>query len=352
MAGKASRNASQNTSKTASENASKNSLSGHSALVTGGSRGLGLLIAARLAHRGCRVTILARDAEELQRAAQWIEDRTGAAVGTEVCDVREAAAVAETVGRVSAEQHGLDVVVANAGVIQVAPVTALDAPVFQDAMSTIFGGAVHVSLAALPHLRESPDGGRLAVIGSVGALLSVPHLLPYSCAKAAVGALGEGLRSELAGTGVSVTTVHPGLMRTGSHGQAEFGGQASREFGWFSAIAGTPVVSMDAERAAERIVRAMERRRTRLVLTPAAHAASLAHGVAPTLVVRLSGLANRLLPDAPDTGEEAGMRQGHSLQGAPRKAWAERIRRWGSALNDRAARRYNEVVPGPPTSSS
>lgn len=219
-------------------------------------------------------------------------------------------------------------------------------------MSTIFDGAVHVSMAALPHLRESSAGGRLALIGSVGALLAVPHLLPYSCAKAAVGALGEGLRSELAGTGVSVTTVHPGLMRTGSHLQAEFGGRPSREFAWFSGLAGAPVVSMDAERAAERVVRALERRRTRLVLTPAAHVAGLAHGVAPTVVTRLGGVANRFLPESDGAGDEARMRQGHALKDAPRGGWTEKLRELGSALNDRAARRYNQMSPGPPTSAS
>ncbi|MFD9483037.1 SDR family NAD(P)-dependent oxidoreductase [Streptomyces sp. NPDC059991] len=331
---------------------SKKDLNGQSALVTGGSRGLGLLIAARLAVRGCQVTIVARDADELRRGAQWIEQHTGVAAGTQVCDVRDASAVAETVRRVSADQNGLDVVVANAGVIQVAPVTALDATAFQDAMETIFGGAVQVSLAALPHLRESAGGGRLALIGSVGALLAVPHLLPYSCAKAAVGALGEGLRSELAGTGVSVTTVHPGLMRTGSHLQAEFGGDASREFAWFSGLAGAPVISMDAERAAERVVRALERRRTRLVLTPAARAASLAHGVAPTVVTRLGGVANRFLPGGGEAGEGGRMRQGHDVEDAPRGGLGERIRKLGSALNDRAARRYNQMTPGPPTSAS
>ncbi|MFI1105778.1 SDR family NAD(P)-dependent oxidoreductase [Streptomyces melanogenes] len=328
-------------------------LRGQSALVTGGSRGLGLLIAARLAVRGCQVTIAARDAGELERAAQWIQRHTGVPASTQVCDVREEAAVAQAVRRVATDQNGLDLVVANAGVIQVAPVAALGADAFQDAMATIFDGAVHVSMAALPHLRESEAGGRLALIGSVGALLAVPHLLPYSCAKAAVGALGEGLRSELAGTGVSVTTVHPGLMRTGSHLQAEFGGRPSREFAWFSGLAGAPVVSMDAERAAERIVRALERRRTRLVLTPAAHAAALAHGVAPTVVTRLSGVANRFLPDAGGAAGGGGrVRQGHAVKDAPRGRWPEKIRRLGSALNDRAARRYNQMTPGPPTSAT
>ncbi|MDQ1041348.1 NAD(P)-dependent dehydrogenase (short-subunit alcohol dehydrogenase family) [Streptomyces sp. V3I8] len=328
---------------------------GLSALVTGGSRGLGLLLSARLAQRGCRVTVAARDADELGRGADWIKERTGTTVSTVVCDVRDRDAVESAVRRTDSRQGGLDIVIANAGVIQVAPVASLDSGAFDDAMATIFGGAVNTAMAALPHLQRSEAGGRLCLIGSVGGLLAVPHLLPYSCAKAAVGTLGEGLRAETVGTNVSVTTVHPGLMRTGSHLQAEFGGRSAKEFAWFSALSGTPVVSMDADRAAERIVRALQRRRTRLVLTPAAHAAGVAHGVAPTAVTRLSGFATRFLPRSP-TGEGADgtprdrIVQGHRID-SPLSAWAEKVRSLGSRLNDRAVRRYNQEIPGPPTSA-
>lgn len=335
---------------------SRSNLTGLSALVTGGSRGLGLLLAARLAQRGCQVTVAARDEDELRRGAEWVEEKTGRSVSTAVCDVRDRNAVESMVRQAEARRGRLDVVVANAGVIQVAPVESLDNEAFEDAMAGIFGGTVNTAMAALPHLRMSEAGGRLCLIGSVGGLLAVPHLLPYSCAKAAVGALGEGLRAETAGQGLSVTTVHPGLMRTGSHLQAEFGGRSSKEFAWFSALSGAPVISMDAERAAERIVQALEKRRTRVVLTPAARVASVAHGVAPVAVTRLSGLAARLLPRSPSTdgtvsdSAEDGMAQGHAID-RPATSWTEKARRLSSGLNDRAARRYNQRIPGPPTSA-
>ncbi|NEB33831.1 SDR family NAD(P)-dependent oxidoreductase [Streptomyces sp. SID14446] len=331
-------------------------MTGLSALVTGGSRGLGLLLAARLAQRGCQVTVAARDEDELRRGAEWVKEKTGRSVSTAVCDVRDRNAVESMVRQAEARRGRLDVVVANAGVIQVAPVESLDNEAFEDAMAGIFGGTVNTAMAALPHLRMSEAGGRLCLIGSVGGLLAVPHLLPYSCAKAAVGALGEGLRAETAGQGLSVTTVHPGLMRTGSHLQAEFGGRSSKEFAWFSALSGAPVISMDAERAAERIVQALEKRRTRVVLTPAARVASVAHGVAPVAVTRLSGLAARLLPRSPSTdgtvseSAEDGMAQGHAID-RPATSWTEKARRLSSGLNDRAARRYNQRIPGPPTSA-
>ncbi|NEB76021.1 SDR family oxidoreductase [Streptomyces sp. SID14478] len=319
-------------------------LRGPGALVTGGSRGLGLFLARRLIERGCTVTIAARDADELERAAGQLREETGATVHVAVCDVRDRAAVREMM-RVIHERDGLDIVIANAGVIQVAPVEAVGPEEFTDAMQTMFHGALHTSLEALPYLRRTR--GRLALIGSVGGLLGVPHLLPYSCAKAAVGALAEGLHAETAAAGVSVTAVHPGLMRTGSHRQAEFGGDTSAEFGWFSAAAGAPLLSMDADRAARRIVDAVIQRRARLVLTAPAKAAQLAHGVAPGLTTRLTGLTARLLPSASGRGE---LRQGAEA-GLPRNPLARKIRAWGSARNDRAVRDANQQEPGPRTSS-
>ncbi|MFB7776312.1 SDR family NAD(P)-dependent oxidoreductase [Streptomyces bauhiniae] len=319
------------------------SLAGLSAVVTGGSRGLGLLIAGELAGRGCAVTIAARDADELERAAGLLRMRGGdVRVETAVCDVSERGDVEALFAATARAQGGVDVVVANAGIIPVAPVDAIGADEFEETLRTIFGGALYTSLAALPHLRRSRAGGRLALIGSVGGLLAVPHLLPYSCAKSAVAALAEGLHAEEAGRGVSVTAVHPGLMRTGSHGQAQFGGDRSREFAWFSALAGTPLVSMDAERAASRIVAAVARRRPRIVLTPAAKAAGVLHGIAPVTVTRLSGLAARVLPDSADA--EGGLVPGRDITERP-KGLAGRLRAWGSALNDRAAARYNQHSP-------
>ncbi|WP_406725688.1 SDR family oxidoreductase [Streptomyces sp. GD-15H] len=315
------------------------SVRGPSAVVTGGSRGLGLLLADQLAARHYAVTIVARDGEELTRAAELLRRRRGTRIRTAVCDVRDREAVRDMLGEIARECGGVDLVIANAGIIQVAPVDVVGAEEFRSAMDTIFHGALHTSLEALPHLRMSPASGRLALIGSVGGLLAVPHLLPYSCAKSAVGALAEGLYAEAARDGVTVTAVHPGLMRTGSHLHAVFGGEREKEFAWFSTLAGMPVVSMDADRAARAIVRGILRRRTRIVLTPLARAAGLAHGVAPALTTRATALAARMLPSA--GGGPQGLRRGAEV-GPPSHPVARKVRAWGSALNDRASRAYNQ----------
>lgn len=316
------------------------SLQGLSVLVTGGSRGLGLLLARQFARRGCDVTVAARDEEELDRAVVLLGGQATGMVTGRVCDVRDRTAVHDLTKRTAEAQGGLDVVMANAGVIQVGPAEATGVQGFRDSMETMFFGALHTSLEALPYLRSSPAGGRLGVIGSIGGLLSVPHLVPYSCAKSAVGALAEGLRAEEMQQGVSVTAIHPGLMRTGSHLQADFGGDAEREYSWFSTLAGLPLLTMNAARAAERIVSAVERRRGRLVLTPAAHLAATAHGLAPELVTRANSVVTRLLPDSSATSHETvkGNRIAHR-RGAGRARWQKTL----SHLNDRASERLNET---------
>lgn len=317
-------------------------LRGLSVLVTGGSRGLGLLLARQCVARGSAVTVVARDEEELDRAVSALRERATAPVTGRVCDVSDREAVRDAVARTAEQQGGLDMVLANAGIIQVGPAEATGEDGFRAAMDTMFFGALHASLEALPYLRASGAGGRLGLVGSVGGLIPVPHLLPYSCAKSAIGALAEGLRAEQTRAGVSVTAIHPGLMRTGSHLQAEFGGDAGREYAWFSTLAGLPLLSMDAGRAAERIVTAVERRRPRLVLTPAAHVGAKAHAIAPALVTRVNSVVARLLPDAPGGTEGAGTVKGGEVAatgGAGRSRWQRAV----SALNDRAARRLNET---------
>lgn len=308
-------------------------------MVTGGSRGLGLLLAHRLAAQNCAVTIVARDGKELERAEELLHQRLGTHMRTAVCDVRDREAVRDMLGATAQAYGGIDLVIANAGIIQVAPVEAIGPEEFEAAMDTIFYGTLHTSLEALPHLRRSPAGGRLALIGSVGGLLAAPHLLPYSCAKSAVGTLAEGLYAEVARDGVTVTAVHPGLMRTGSHLHAEFGGEQQREFAWFSTLAGLPLMSMDADRAAKAIVRAVQRRRTRIVLTPAARVADFAHGVAPTLTTRVTALSAKVMPSAGEGRHD--LREGGEIA-PPSHPVARKLRAWGSALNDRASQAYNQ----------
>ncbi len=311
------------------------------ALVVGGSRGLGLLIADQLGQAGYRLAVCARSRVELEQAREQLSG-SGHDVSVEVCDVADATAVASMVERLEHDLGGVELVVAVAGVIQVGPLASMTRSHFEEAIDIMLWGPINVALAVLPGMR-SRGRGRIGVVSSIGGIIAVPHLLPYSTAK--FGALGfsTGLRSELAGTGISVTTVAPGLMRTGSHLRAEFVGEQTRELGWFSAGATLPLVSMDAERAAAKIVNGVLAGRAYVVLTPLAQIGMRLNGLAPTVTAALMAVGGRLLPQGP--GESTSTLQGYQVR-EQMQTGSGRVFDSLTALGRRAAARFNQR-PGP-----
>ena len=124
--------------------------------------------------------------------------------------------------------------------------------------------------------------GRIVNITSIGGKIAVPHLLPYTCAKFAAVGFSEGLRAELADTGINVTTVVPGLMRTGSHLHAEFGGEQGAEYRWFALNASAPYpIAIGTDRAARLIVRAVKRGQTECTYPVSAVVAARLSGLLP-----------------------------------------------------------------------
>ena len=304
------------------------------AVVLGGSRGLGFLVARELVQRGHHVVVAARDADDLDTAAQDL--REWGSVSAMTCDVRDAHEVGELVGRVEHEVGPIEVLVTVAGIIQAAPAESLVLQEFEDAMATMAWGPIHAAMTVLPHMRRR-GRGRIGTVTSIGGMVSPPHLLPYATAKFAAVGFSDGLAAALSGTGVTATTIVPGLMRTGGHVHARFGGDAAAEYAWFAPVASLPVVSVDAERAARRIVDALLAGRAMVVLTPLAWLGIRVRGLAPGTTTRLMGLMGRLLPDAPPR------------EGARTVEGAEARRRLSSplvdrltTLGDRAARRHQD----------
>ena len=314
-------------------------LHGEVAVVTGASRGLGLLLARELAGQGCPLVICARDAAELERAADELR-AAGAEVTTVACDVTDEATPQLLIDTAVQRYGRLDILVSNAGVIQVGPVQAAQIGHYEMAMNTMALAPARLALTALPVMRRQGHG-RIVTIGSIGGKISVPHLLPYSTAKFAAIGFSEGLRAELGRGPVTVTTVVPGLMRTGSHLQARFTGQPSKEFTWFSLGASLPLVSMDAERAARQIIAAVRQRRAEIILTPAGQLVSRAAGIVPGLTSEILHLVQRLALPTP-SGEPgaavADEAQGHELRPAMGKKTFDRLTTLGQA----AASRFNE----------
>ena len=270
-------------------------LNGQVVLIAGGSRGLGYLLAHEFAKKGCRIAICGRDADSLERADEHLE-MAGAEVLALQCDVTDPDALNDMVQGVTRHFGRIDILVNNAGTIQVGPVDTVTEDDFRHAMDVMFWAPLRATLAVLPQMRERRRG-RIVNITSIGGMVSVPHTLPYNCAKFAAIGLSQGLHAELARHGICVTTIVPGLLRVGSHFNAEFRGDAEKEYQWFSVAATMPGLSMNGPRAARQVVRATQRGAAMCVLGMPAAVLERLHGVAPGAVACALGLVNRALPD-------------------------------------------------------
>ena len=270
---------------------------GEVAIVCGASRGLGRAIARELARRGAHVAICARTAQDLEGARRELE-RFGGGVLAERCDLRRKDDVDSFVAKVDRELGAPTVLVANAATITVGPIESLDAADFDDAFESTFKTALLPALAVLPRM-QARRRGTIAFITSIGGKIGVPHLAPYSSAKFAAVGFAEALRAEVAKDGLRVLTVIPGLMRTGSHLHALFKGNSELEYAWFGASATAPLVAIDVDRAARRVVSAIVAGREEIVYTVPARLGRRIHSFVPSLVRTALGLAGRLLPPAP-----------------------------------------------------
>ncbi len=275
------------------------------ALVAGASRGLGLLVADELARRGHHVVIASRSEAALHDAATWLARETTSPerISTVVMDVADREAVRTVVQRVEDEIGPIDVAIHVAGIIEVGPAENTTHEHLNRAMNVMTWGPIHLSEIVIPHMRDRRRG-RFGVVASVGGLVSAPHLLAYSTAKFAAVGYTEGLAASLSGSGVSATVITPGLMRTGSHTAARFYGNRQREYAWFAPAASLPLLSMDAKRAAARIVEGTLAGKPYVILTFVAKLGARVRGVAPSTTVRVMGLVNRVLPGGVNGADE------------------------------------------------
>jgi NAD(P)-dependent dehydrogenase (short-subunit alcohol dehydrogenase family) len=303
-------------------------------VITGASRGLGLALAEAFGRAGARLVLAARDPYELERARSLLLER-GAISDTDRVliipfDLREEAQAGEMIARATRHFGRVDVLVNNAGIITVGPVEQQSLEAFRDAMNTNFFGMLHCTQAVLPQMLAR-HGGSIVNITSIGGKIAVPHLLPYSASKFAAVGLSEGLHVELRAKGIQVTTVVPGLMRTGSHIRALFSGDREKEYRWFSLGAGLPLVSASAASAAKKIVAATARGATEITITPQAYVAARLAGLAPPLTQVLLHLSTFALPAS--KGDD-GLVEGRQVRGAEVTPLV--------ALANSASTRYNE----------
>jgi NAD(P)-dependent dehydrogenase (short-subunit alcohol dehydrogenase family) len=306
---------------------------GKVALVTGGSRGLGLVLGRQLAERGARVAICARDEQELNIARQDIQSRGGDVLAIP-CDLAAGDEVRRMVEQVIGHFGRIDVLINNAGTIAVGPIESMKLEAYHYSMDTIFWSAVHTAYYVVPHMQRQ-GGGRIVNISSIGGKVGVPHLAPYCAGKFAVAGWSRALRGELMKDGIVVTTVFPGLMRTGSPRNAEFKGQNEAEYAWFKISDSLPFLSMSAEHAAAEVLSATQRGAVEAVLGMPAKVAALVDQLFPEVSGDLAAVAGRLLPAMGGVGTDS--RRGAESESAATKSVL-------TASTDRAAERNNEMI--------
>lgn len=302
--------------------------------IVGGSRGLGLVMAREFATAGAKVAICARDGAELQRAREDIE-RFGGEVLDVVCDAREQTAMIRAVEAVRERFGPIDVLVNNAGIIRVGPLELLTQQDFEEAMQIHFWAPYFATQAVLPEMKRR-GSGRIVNIASVGGKVAVPHLAGYCASKFALVGLSSAMRTELLQHGIYVTTVCPGLMRTGSHINAEFKGQKEIEYAMFSLMDALPITSVSAETAARQILNATRRGDAELVISVQAKLAVRVNGLFPQATAGILEMVNSFLP-GPGTTDRTAYPGLESTSAASPSVL--------TSLIDEAAERNNELKP-------
>jgi NAD(P)-dependent dehydrogenase (short-subunit alcohol dehydrogenase family) len=307
---------------------------GRVVVITGGSRGLGLVLARTLAQEGARLCLFARDEQELARAGRDLEALGATPPLLVRCDVRRRADIRAAVEKVLDRHAFVDVLINNAGVIQVGPLEHMTEEDFANAMATHFWGPLHLMFELMPVMRRR-GFGRIVNISSIGGRIAVPHLAPYSASKFALAGLSDAIRTEVAQHGIRVTTVCPGLMRTGSPPNADVKGQHAAEYAWFSIADSLPGLTVSAERAARQIVEACRHGDPELTISLPAKLAILARAAAPALVADAMQAVNQALPGA--TGPEGDRhRKGREAE----SGWSPSA---ATLLTERAAVANNEI---------
>ena len=187
---------------------------GKVALVTGGSRGIGLAVARALVERGAQVAITATSDTTLQAGAASLQDVGGATAILPIrADVRRSEAVEQAVETAVTRYGGLDVLVNNAGVGLFRPVAEMTVEEWHRVIDTNVNGVFYACHAALPHLRAR-GGGWIINVSSLAGVNAFPGAAAYCASKAALNAFSEALMQEVRQDGIRVSYIMPGSVRT------------------------------------------------------------------------------------------------------------------------------------------
>jgi short-subunit dehydrogenase len=309
------------------------SVAGKVVVITGGSRGLGLQMATEFGKAGSRLVLAARDPVELERARSFLQAAVPSASNVLLvpCDLKEAAECEKLIEQATEHFGRVDVLINNAGTIHVGPVEKQPLEAYRDSMESNFFSAVQTTQAVLPQMLERRDGA-IVNITSIGGKVPVPHLAPYVASKFAAVGFSETLHAELRSKGIRVTTVCPGLMRTGSYPNAIVVGELEKEYRWFSLGASLPGMAHSSVGAARTVLQAVIEGRTEITIGLDAYLAARFAGVAPDTTQFIGHLANHLVLPKP---------HGTSVPTSAQKIRPIQFRPW-QILSDWLTRTQNE----------
>ncbi len=307
----------------------KTAMRGKVVVITGGSRGLGLEVARQFGLGGAHLVLAARREDEL-RSAVAILLREGAipnsgAAHIVVTDVSKQDDCNRLIGSATERYGRVDVLVNVAGTMLVAPMEDQTTQAFHDAMNINFFGQLYTIQAVLSQMLAR-GSGNIVNIASIGGKLPVPHMLPYVASKFALAGFSEGLNAEMRHKGIRVTTVCPGLLRTGAHVQVKFAGDVEKEYRWFSLGATMPGVSASSRAAARKIYNATVAGKAEITITPQAWIGARIFGMAPNPSLAFAAAANALV--LPDTNGNKEVTEGSELEqklGGPLKEWSKHL---------------------------
>ncbi|WP_276497301.1 SDR family NAD(P)-dependent oxidoreductase [Pontibacter litorisediminis] len=304
---------------------------GKTVLITGGSRGLGLVMARQLAKEGARLVLCARDETELENARMELAGN-GAEVLVQKCDVTDQQQVSDMITNVQNEFSPIDVLINNAGVISAGPVAEMTVREFEEAINIHYWGPVYTTLAVLPSMKAR-GGGRILNVASIGGIISVPHLVPYSASKFALVGLSEGLRAELKKYNILVTTATPGLMQTGSPRHAVIKGHHKEEYTLFKIMDSSPLTSIPAEESARKMLNALRHGDAAVTTTFFAAMGEVLHRLSPGLTTDILALVNAVLPGEGGIGKNRA--RGYESETQLSESWlTERTQRAAAKNNE------------------
>jgi short-subunit dehydrogenase len=253
------------------------------AVVTGAASGIGRALAQQLARRGAELALVDVNASALADTATSVA-ATGRRVTTHVVDVADAARMEALAEEVVAQHGRVELLVNNAGVSVTGPFEEQSIDDWRWIVGVNLWGVVHGCKFFLPHLRKNREA-HIVNLSSTFGIVGMPTQSSYCATKFAVRGLSEALWAELRGSGIGVTSVHPGAVRTNIVRASRTADPSAKQ----RMAERFDRMAMSPEKAARKILRAVERDKLRVVICPEAHAADWAKRLFPAGVHRILG---------------------------------------------------------------